>query len=183
VAQIIRAMGHEPVLPLIQAPGCKSPFAAPLISFVRQSGESLAIPENSLACAPNEDGVTFPTQVLAVPGALTHEALLSTPDSRPEGTYGRLLYFRLLPPSKSQVTALEDTNHKFVTVELGANDIMGVHSGRVQAGSSYVPFATWAYFYNQVIDRVAAVAHEVLLVGLGNDISKLNSLRTGSVVG
>lgn len=180
VAQIIRAMGHEPVLPLIQAPGCKSPFAAPLISFVRQSGESAGTPEDALSCAPNEDGVTLPTQVLAVPGALTHEALLVTPESKPEGTYGRRLYSRLLPPSRSQVTALEDTNPKFVTVELGANDIMGIHGGRVQAGYSYVPFSTWAYFYNLVVDRVAAVADEVLLVGLGNDISRLNSLRTGS---
>jgi hypothetical protein len=109
-------MHREPILPLIQAPGCKSPLAAPLKSFVRESGESITTAEADLSCAPNETGVTFPTQVLAVPGALTHEALLQTPDARTDA-YGRQLYHRLLPPFESQITALEDTN-PFVTAEL-----------------------------------------------------------------
>jgi hypothetical protein len=180
VAQIIRAMHREPSLPLISVPGCKSPYASPLITFARISGESVLLPDDALSCAPNEPGVTLPTQVFAVPGALTHEALSETPDGRPDPSYGRSLYHRILPPFETQVSALEDANPKFVTVEFGANDIMGIHGGRVIPGLSFVPFAVWASFYNQVLDRVGAITKQALLVGLGRDISKLNSLRFGS---
>ena len=181
VAQIIRAMHREPILPLIQATGCKSPIVAPLILFRRESGEPITIADDNLSCAPNEPGVTFPTQVLAVPGALTYEALFSTPDSRPDPSYGRRLYHHILPPFESQVSALEDTNPKFVTVELGLNDIIGVvRDGMLVPGVNVVPFAFWSNAYNQVLDRVGAVADEVLLVGLGTDISRLNALRSGN---
>jgi lysophospholipase L1-like esterase len=179
VAQLLRAMHREPTLPLVAAPGCKAPYASPLLSFLRTSGESVALPDASLQCAPNVAGVILPTQVLAVPGALTHEALLQTPATRTD-PYGAQLYRRILPLEESQVSALEKLNPKFVTVELGANDILGVHGGRVTPGVTFVPFPVWADFYNQVLDRVGAVTKQALLVGLGRDISKLNSLRYGS---
>ena len=180
VAQIIRAMHREPILPLIQAPGCKSPIEAPLILFRRESGEPLTTADADLSCASHEPGVTLPTQVLAVPGALTHEALLQTPDARTD-PYGRRLYHLILPPFESQVSALEDTNPKFVTVELGLNDFIGVaRDGMLVPGTNVVPFAFWSNAYNQILDRVGAVADQVLLVGLGSDISKLNALRLGS---
>src|SRR5574342_1315088 len=59
VAQLIRAMHREPALPLIQAPGCKAPLAAPLASFVRTSGESLTLSDAAVGCSPNEEGVTL----------------------------------------------------------------------------------------------------------------------------
>ena len=179
VAQVIRAMHREPLLPLIAAPGCKAPLAAPLITFVRTSGESVATPESSIQCALNEEGVSLPTQILAIPGAWTHEALHQTPAARSD-PYGAQLYRRILPLNESQVSALEKVNPKFVTVELGANDIMSVHSGIVIPGVTYAPFATWSATYDSVLDRVGAVTKQALLVGLGRDISKLNSLRTGS---
>ena len=43
-AQLIRMYDRQPTLPLISAPGCKAPFAAPIISFRRISGESVAAP-------------------------------------------------------------------------------------------------------------------------------------------
>jgi hypothetical protein len=61
------------------------------------------------------------------------------------------------------------------------NDIIGVvQQGRVVPGLSFVPFVVWAPTYNAVLDRVAGVAKQVLLVGLGSDVSKLNALRSGS---
>jgi lysophospholipase L1-like esterase len=178
VAQLIRAMHREPTLPLIQAPGCKSPIAAPLSSFVRQSGESLAIPDASLSCAPNESSVTLPTQILAIPGSWTHEAQHQTPATRTD-PYGAQLYRRILPLNESQVTALEKVNPKFVTVELGANDILQVVSGIVYPGVTYAPFATWSAVYDDILDRVGAVTKQALLVGLGSDMSKLAGLRRG----
>jgi hypothetical protein len=179
VAQLIRSMHREPSLPLISAQGCKSPFAAPVISFRRVSGESVTTPEASLSCAPNEPGVTLPTQVLAIPGALTSDALTQTPESRTDA-YSSQLYRRILPLGETQVSAFEKAEPKFAVVELGPNDILGVHSGVVIPGASFVPFAVWAGVYNTVLDRVANVTRQGLLVGLGRDIAKLSSLRRGS---
>jgi lysophospholipase L1-like esterase len=71
-------------------------------------------------------------------------------------------------------------NPKFAIVELGANDILGVRSGVVIAGVTFVPFQAWAPTYNQVLDRVASVSRMALLVGMNRDISSLSSLRRGS---
>ena len=49
VAQLVRKMDRQPTLPLVAGFGCKAPFAAPLITFKRTSGESVAAPEASLA--------------------------------------------------------------------------------------------------------------------------------------
>ncbi len=178
VAQVIRAMHREPVLPLIAEPGCKAPFALPLISFLRTSGESVAEPDATVDCSPNEDGVVLPTQVLAIPGAWTHEALHQTPANRTD-PFGAQLYRRILPLNETQVTALESVHPKFVTVELGANDILQVASGIVIAGVTYSAFADWSAVYDEILDRVGAVTRQALLVGLGSDISKLHALRRG----
>lgn len=178
VAQLIRALHREPTLPLIAAPGCKAPLAAPLASFVRTSGESLTLSEAVVQCSPNEAGVTLPTQVLAIPGSWTHEALHQTPAARTD-PFGARLYRRILPLDKSQVTALETVNPKFVTVELGANDVLQVLSGALIPGATYTPFATWSPVYDEILDRVGALTKQALLVGLASDISKLPGFRRG----
>lgn len=179
VAQLVRSMHREPTLPLISAPGCKAPYSAPLGTFRRTSGESVATPDASIQCSPNEPGVVLPTQNLAVDGATTQDALATTPEARTD-PYGSQYYRRILPLGKSQVDALVTLDPKFVTVELGANDILGIHSGAVIPGVTFVPFNVWANLYNTVLDRVDAVTDQALLVGLGRDISKLSSLRRGS---
>ena len=178
-AQLVRMYDHEPTLPLISAPGCKSPFASPIISFKRISGESVAAPDATLSCAPNEPGVVLPTQNLAIPGALTQDALTTRPEDKTDA-YGSQLYRRVLPEGLSQVSALLSQNPKFVIIELGANDILGIHSGVVIPGASFVPFAVWSAQYNAVLDQVGAVTKQGLLVGLGRDISQLSSLRRGT---
>ncbi len=178
VAQLVRSMHREPSLPLISGTGCKSPFAAPLISFKRTSGESVAIADAVVLCAPNEPQVELPAHNLALPGALTQDALATTPEAKTD-PFGSQLYRRLLPPGETQVSAMEKQNPKLVTIELGINDILGVHSGVVIPGVSFVPYAVWAGQYDQVLDRAAAVTKQALLVGLGHDIANLSSLRRG----
>jgi lysophospholipase L1-like esterase len=179
VAQLVRQMHREPILPLIGGAGCKAPFASPLISFKRTSNEPVTVPDATVVCTANEPGVVLPTQNLAVPGALTGEALTQTPAARTD-PFGSQLYRRILPLDKSQVSALEALDPKFVTVELGANDIFGVFGGMVSPGVTFVPFVFWAAQYNAVLDRVGAVTKQALLVGLGRDISKLPQMRRGS---
>ena len=178
VAQVIRAMHREPMLPLIAEYGCKAPFALPLATFKRTSGEAVNVSDGAVVCSPNEDGVVHPTQNLAVPGAWTHEALHQTPATRTD-PFGLQLYRRILPLYESQVTALEKVNPKFVSVELGLNDILQVISGVVYANVTYTPFATWSATYNAILDRVDVLTKQALLFGLGSDISKLPGFRRG----
>ena len=135
VAQLIRMMHREPVLPLISAPGCRAPFSAPLISFKRTSGESVTVPDATVQCAPNEPGIVLPTQNLAIPGALTAEALNTRPEDRTD-PYSSQLYRRFLPEGATQVSAALSQNPKFVIVELGINDIRNVLSGIAIPGRS-----------------------------------------------
>ena len=177
-AQLVRMMHGQPSLPLISGTGCKAPLAAPLITFKRISGESVALPEASLSCAPNEPGVVLPTWNVAISGAQTQQALVTRPEDKTD-PFGHALYSRILPAGLSQVAALLSLNPKFVVIELGANDILGVHSGAVTPGVSYVPFSVWSGQYNAVLDQLGTVTNQGLLLGLGRDISKLPSLRRG----
>jgi hypothetical protein len=178
VAQVVRSMHGQPILPLIGGTGCKAPYASPLITFRRTSGESVTVPDSTVLCTANEPGVVLPTQNLAIDGATTQDALTRTPELRTD-PYGGQLYRRILPLGETQVSAMEKQNPKFVTVELGANDILGIHAGAVIPGVTFVPFAVWEQQYNAVLDQVGTVTKQGLLVGLGRDISKLSSLRRG----
>ncbi len=177
-AQLARLAQREMSLPLISGFGCKAPFAAPLITFQRISGEPVNVTDAAAQRAPNEPGVSLPTQNLGISGATTGDALTRTPALQTNPLYGQL-YARVLPPGETQVSAMEKQNPKFVSVELGANDILGVHSGVVIPGVSFVPFNVWAAQYNQVLDHVGAITKSAVLVGLGQDIAKLSSLRRG----
>ena len=177
-AQLIRLMNGQPTLPLIGGTGCKAPFAAPILTFKRTSGESVAAPESQLACAANEPGVVLPTHNFAIPGALTDQARTRRPEDVTD-PFQSQLYSRILSAGLSQVAAFVAANPKFGIIELGANDILGIHSGAVIPGVSFVPFSVWAGQYNAVLDQVGTVTKQGLLVGLGRDISKLSSLRRG----
>ena len=52
VAQLSRRAGHPMTLPLISGTGCAAPYAAPLISFRRISGEPLTTPGISCTAPP-----------------------------------------------------------------------------------------------------------------------------------
>ena len=179
VAQLIRMMHREPVLPLISAPGCRAPFSAPLISFKRTSGESVTVPDATVQCLPNEPGVVLPTQNLAIPGALTAEALNTRPEDRTD-PYSSQLYRRFLPEGATQVSAALSQNPKFVIVELGINDIRNVLSGIAIPGATFTPFAVWAGQYSAVLDQIGSATKQALLVGLGREIAQLPNLRRGN---
>ncbi|HEY7566459.1 MAG TPA: hypothetical protein VH762_02735 [Gemmatimonadaceae bacterium] len=176
--QLTRIAQTNFIIPRIATPGCKAPLAAPVITFKRMSGEPANVSDATAICAPNEPGIVFPTQNLALPSALTSDALNTTPELQAGPLLSRL-YSRVLPPGETQVTAMEKLHPTFVSVELGANDILGIHSGVVIPGVSFVPFAVWSAQFSQVLDRVGATTQRALVVGLGRDIAKLSSLRRG----
>lgn len=177
-AELARLAGRELSLPLISAPGCGAPFATPLASGLRVSGESAAASLLVRICAANEPGVTLPAGNVSISGARTVHALNATPEA-PDPNYAPL-YQRVLPPGMSQVAAMEAQNPKIVSVELGANEILGIRNGAYVPGQTVVPVAFWAPDYGRVLDRVEAVTKKVVVVGLIDHAISFPSFRTGA---
>ncbi len=163
-------------LPLIQSPGCQSPLVAPLGAGLRLSGESAA---GSTVCAPNVDGVTLPTQNVGLAGALTIDALQTTPASAGSS---KPWYARVLPNGTTQITAALSQSPTLVSVELGGNDILGTSSGLVAPGVTYVPFPYFAQAFTAVLNAVGSGSPNVLVVGLLRDGRKLPAFRRGDEI-
>jgi hypothetical protein len=176
-AQLAQLAHRELSLPLISAPGCGAPLKAPLASGVRISGEGAAEPSDRRVCAPLLEGITLPTGNVAVDGARTRDALFST-----TATYTGMRgaqYARVLPPGETQVSAMLAQNPKVVSVELGANEVLGARSGIYLPGVNIELVSVWKPLYTQVLDAVESTAKHALLFGLIDDAMEFPSFRTG----
>jgi len=163
-------------LPLIQSPGCTSPLIAPLGLGRRLSGESFA---GSTVCAPNVAGVQLPTQNVALAGALTIDALQTTP----EAVAATMPWFgRVLPLHTTQVTAALAQHPDLVSIELGGNDILGATSGLIVPFQTVVPFPVFAAAFNAVLNVVGAAVPRGVVFGMPSDGRNLPSLRRGDEI-
>ena len=180
VAQLANLAKRPMTLPLISGFGCAPLLRGPLALGVRESGEPAGLPFLQRQCAPNEPGITLPTQNVAIDGARTGAALSATPENPDPGHATQ--YPRVLAPGMSQVTAMEAQNAKIVSVELGGNDILGARYGVYPSATEVVPVAVWEPQYREVVTRVAGVAKEAVLVGLVNDVRSFPSFRTGDEI-
>jgi lysophospholipase L1-like esterase len=177
-AQLARLAHRDLSLPLISGYGCGAPLKAPLLSFARtRPGEGAGTPFDARACDPNEEGVTLPTRNVAIDGATTQDALSSTSASK-TGLRG-LQYARVLPPGQTQVGAMLAQNPKIVSVELGANDIMGARNGFYQPGVTVFPLGPWKALYSQVLDAVESTAKHAIVIALIADAMDFPAFRTG----
>ncbi|HET7458150.1 MAG TPA: hypothetical protein VFJ74_10910 [Gemmatimonadaceae bacterium] len=178
-AQLARMAGREMSLPLIADPGCRSPLVAPLAAGVRRSGEAAATPAPLLSCAPLLDGVVLPAQNLAINAALTRDALFTTPENVTDASNARL-YSRVLPSGATQVSAMIAQNPKIVSVEFGANELLGAREGAYQPGVTVVPTAYWEPQYMTLLDDVQGVAQKAVLAGLVDRVEDFPAFRTGA---
>ena len=180
-------------LPLIEAPGCGAPFIAPLQFFRRLDASSAAAP--NVVCAENYASVSLPENNVAVDGSTTYQALHTAPDDYPE----KELIARVLPAGQTQVTAMTAQDPTFVTVELGANEVLRAALGGILLPASgydpdsgalgqvtglpvqgtFMPYAIWAPVYDEVIDAVVATGARAALVTVPQTTS-IVSLRTGA---
>ena len=181
-AQLAELAGRSQTLPLIAFPGCRSPFASPLASGVRLSGESAAINPGLAGCAGNEDGVVLPAQNVAVAAANTIDALTATPESKQSDASYRLLYPHVLPSHTTQLQAALSQNPKFISVEFGGNEVLNARSGIAIPGATLVPLATWMPQYTQLTDALAADVKRGILVGLVNNVGDFPSFRRGQEI-
>src|SRR5215213_8401951 len=79
-AQLAALGGRELEQPYIAGTGCRSPLVAPLKNLVRLSGEPLLANLATLSCSPLRADVTLPVDNVAINGALTFDALFTTPE-------------------------------------------------------------------------------------------------------
>ena len=174
--------------PLIAPPGCFSPLVAPLQFSRRLSGISAtANPATSTpdtTCAPFGT-YALPRNDVGIDGANSYDALRVTPETAAvDGLKRRRQYRAVLPPGKSQVTAMMMQNPTLVSVELGANEVLGVTTGLMFPASRYrvtytfVPNTVWQPVYAAVLDSVKKTGAKAILVGVPNT-SSIVSFRTG----
>ena len=177
--------------PLIAPPGCFSPLIAPLQFSRRLSGLAATARQDTsradTACV-SFGTVTLPTNDVAIDGANTYDALFVTPETASvEGVKRRRQYRLVLPPKTTQVTAMMQQKPTLVSVELGANEVLGVASGLLfpkagyrgaAAAGTFVPNAVWQPVYDQLIDSVKKTGAKVLLAGVPKTTGFV-SIRTG----
>ena len=177
-AQLATLAGRDMDLPLIAGTGCRAPLVAPLASGTRTSGEAAALPAAQAACAPLQGDIELPSSNVAIAGATTFNALSTTPESQTDVFYAEL-YTRILPPGQTQLTAAMSLNPKFVSIELGANELLNARSGIAIHGATIVPFTTWAPQYTSLVETVARDVKRGVLIGLINDVADFPSFRRG----
>jgi len=178
-AQLARLAHREMSLPLISGFGCQAPLAAPLASGLRISGEPAGAARGTLACLVNEEGVTLPTQNVAIVAATTQNALFTTPETTTDFNNGPA-YARVLGPGQTQLSAAIAQNPKLVSVELGANEVLGSRNGVAVPGVTLFPVFAWAPLYTQLVNQVAEGTKHGILVGLINNVESFPGFRRGS---
>ena len=177
-AELARRVGVPFSLPLEQDPGCGPPLLPPLVSdliLVGAFGNDLVTTVMN-TCAPLRTGVTLPANSVAISGADVHDALTSTVESKMASNVRiGTLYSRVLPPGKTQVTAMLAQNPTFVSVELAANEVLPASTGRIEA---MTPYANWESDYDQVLAAVKSTGARAVLVGLPVNAADFPSIRS-----
>ena len=192
-ALVARQAGQPFTMPLVRAPGCFPHFVAPLALGRNIRGASIATTDTT--CAALLPGINPPSvsnifNNNAISGATTSMALNLTPEAAVanqsttdfSAVFRRKMYPMVLPPNHTQVTAAMALDPTFVSVELGANDVLGtLVTGLVVPGVTYTPFAVWQASYDQIVDSLETLGEDlkVLLVTVPN-VSNVVSLRTGA---
>jgi GDSL-like lipase/acylhydrolase family protein len=177
-AELARRAGVPFSLPLLQDPGCGPPLLPPLASdlvLVGAFGNDLVTTVMN-TCASLRTSVALPANSVAISGADVHDALTATVESKMAlsarvGT----LYSRVLPPGKTQVTAMLDERPTFVSVELTANEVLPASTGRVEA---MTPYANWVSDYDKVLAAVKSTGARAVLVGLPTNAAQFPSIRS-----
>ncbi len=180
--QLAALAGRNQTQPLLGGFGCRSPLVAPLSSGARTSGEAAGAAAASFACAPNEADVTLPAQSVAIAAASTYDVMYTTPETAIGDPFYGKLYPRVLPPNTTQLHAALAQKPKFISVELGGNEVLNARSGIAIPGVTLFPVAQWKLLYSALMDTVATQVDRGIVIGLINDVSSFPSFRRGGEI-
>jgi len=178
-AQLAGLANRSITQPYIDGTGCRSPLIPVLALGKRLSGEGAGQDPSTLSCSGLRADVVKPVQNVAINAATTYDALYTTPENTQDPANARLIGL-VLQPGMTQVSSMIAQNPKFVSVELGGNEVLNARSGMVIPGVTVTSFADWAPLYDKVLDAVQATAKEAVVVGLIDDVSSFPAFRTGS---
>ena len=179
-AQLASRVGVPFSMPLIQDPGCSPPLIAPLAANMVLVAGFAAFGEDLVSavmnvCMPLREGITLPTNNVAISGAKARDALNTTPEHEAaHNPQAGEMYSRVLPTGYTQVTAMLAQQPTFVSVELAANEVLPASTGRI---SAMTPFADWVRDYDQIIAAVKSTGAGAVLVGLPNNAANFPSIR------
>jgi lysophospholipase L1-like esterase len=164
-------------LPLIQDPGCISPFLPPLGANKRRSGEPWS---GSFTCAPNEPGVQLPTQDLGLALATTLDVLQTVPEAV---ALTAPFFLRVLPLHTTVLQAALIQHPTVVSVELGANEVLGASSGLAVVGVTIFPEPLFEQLFGTLLGAVlGAHVPNVMVVGVPTDGRNFANFRRGDEV-
>ncbi len=163
-------------LPLIQDPGCISPFLPPLGANTRRSGEPWS---GSFTCAPNAPGVHLPTQDLGLALATTFDVLTTPPEAV---AFTAPWFLRVLPLHTTVLQAALIQQPTLVSVELGANEVLGASSGLAVVGVTIFPEPLFEQLFGTVLGAVGANVPNVMVVGVPTDGRNFANFRRGDEV-
>lgn len=108
-------------------------------------------------------------------------ACCTTPETA-NGVFRTQLFARVLPPGTTMLRAALKRRPTVVSVELGANEVLGATRGVAIPGVSMVPPSVWRPMYDALVDTVQMRVPRVVLVGLIRDAATFPSLRFGSEI-
>lgn len=177
-AQFARMAGVSFNMPLLQMPGCRAPMAAPLASGLRISGEPVQIAPGAVGCSGLAKDARVPFQNLAMSSATTYEALYITPETRNDPFYTRL-YSRIYPPNTTQLQAAFLAQPTFMSIEFGANEVLGSRDGRAIPGVTLYPVNIWQQLYAGMVGTVRQNVPKGVVVGLIRDVASFPAFRRG----
>ncbi len=174
-------------VPALKQPGCTPPLVAPL--SLGRTLEGLVGP--TVTCAGKLGVDTLPANNLALSGATAWDALHASPR-----TFAGLVsldqarYALVLPPTQTQLQALQSSRPTLAAVELGTGEVRAAMlTGLVIAGTSYTQTSVWtlmpapvfAAAFDSLADSVAATGTRAVFLGVPR-LTSLPAWRTGDVV-
>jgi len=175
-------------VPAIKQPGCTPPLVAPL--GLRRTLEGPV--SGTLTCSGKLGVDTLPANNLAISGATAWDALHVSPR-----TFAGLAvsldqsrYALVLPPTQTQLQALQSSRPTLAAVELGAAEVMrAATTGLVTVGTSYTQKTAWTLMpasvfkaaFDSLADSVAATGTRGVFIGVPQ-LASLPAWRAGDVL-
>jgi hypothetical protein len=138
------------------------------------SGESALTQGPALSCAPLLPGLAPPFDNVSINGALTSDALNTTPQTPGVDQ----IYSRVLGTGMTQVSTMLARNPTIVSVELGSNEVLGALSG-LPLNQTLFPEPLWESVYDPILGLVKSKTDKAVVVGLINDLRHVPGIRTG----
>ena len=173
-------------LPLFRPGGCLSPNIAPLSLGRNLLGNAQASPiQPDTICAGLQAGIALPTNNVAITGHTVLQAYNMTPETaavKLTDVPRRKIMPLVLLPKQTQVTAMTSQHPTFVSVELGANDLLGALSGIAIVGVTLTPQQGFDTIYAKIIDSVKSTNAKALIVGLPSTVESMAAVRLGSEI-